>query len=134
MTNEIIPSPETTLPRIREYQRTIEALSRIGAEQSEQLTQYVAAQVSRVTMIGRVKVLRHRPEKGDLLVEAGVGWKPGVVGNATLGVDYRSPAGRAFQTGAPVSIPNLYETDDCRIPDLLREHNIVSVLNVPVMI
>ena len=55
-------------------------------------------------MISRTKVLRYRPEKGDLLVEAGVGWKPGVVGNATLAVDYRSPAARAFQTGAPVTI------------------------------
>ena len=89
---------QLTWDRVREYQRVIEALSRIGPQAltAQQLMQHVTAQVSRATMISRTKVLRYRPEKGDLLVEAGVGWKPGVVGKATLAVDYRSPAGRAF--------------------------------------
>ena len=41
-------------------------------------------QVSALTHIGRVKVMRYRPDKGDLLLEAGVGWKLGVIGRATL--------------------------------------------------
>jgi two-component sensor histidine kinase len=69
-----------------------------------------------------------------LLIEAGVGWNPGVVGRATLAVDHRSPAGRAYQTAAPVAIHNFSETSEYRLPDLLREHGIVSLLNVPVMI
>jgi hypothetical protein len=75
-----------TLDRVREYQRVIEALSRIGPQalSAQQLMQHVTAQVSRATKIPRTKVLRYRAEKGDLLIEAGVGWKPGVVGNATL--------------------------------------------------
>jgi two-component sensor histidine kinase/putative methionine-R-sulfoxide reductase with GAF domain len=127
---------QLTLDRVREYQRVIEALSRIGPQAltPQQLMQHVTAQVSRATMISRTKVLRYRPEKGDLLVEAGVGWKPGVVGNATLAVDYRSPAGRAFQTGAPVTIEDIRETDEFRTPDLLREHGIVAIINVPVLI
>jgi two-component sensor histidine kinase len=100
----------------------------------ERLMQYVAAQVSRVTHIEHTKVMRHRPEKGDLLIEAGVGWKPGVVGHAILSIDHRSPAGRAFQTGAPVAIHDLNGGDEFRIPDILREHGIVSLLNVPVMV
>src|ERR1700730_2347139 len=127
---------QLTLDRVREYQRVIEALSRIvpQALTPQQLMQHVTAQVSRATMITRTKVLRYRTEKGDLLVEAGVGWKPGVVGNATLAVDYRSPAGRAFQTGAPVTIEDIRETNEFRNPDLLREHGIVSIINVPVVI
>jgi GAF domain-containing protein len=127
---------QLTWDRVREYQRVIEALSRIGPQAltAQQLMQHVTAQVSRATMISRTKVLRYRPEKGDLLVEAGVGWKPGVVGNATLAVDYRSPAGRALQTGAPVTIEDIRETDDFRTPDLLREHGIVAIINVPVLI
>jgi two-component sensor histidine kinase len=127
---------ERLLTRVREHRRTIEALSRIGPEglSSDRLMQHVVAQVSRVTGIERAKVLRYRPESGDLLVEAGVGWKPGVVGNATLAVDYRSPAGRAFQTCAPVAIKNLPASHEFRYPDLLRDHGIVSLLNVPVMI
>jgi hypothetical protein len=107
------PNDELTLKRVREYQRVIEALSRMGPGvlPLQQLMQHVTAQVSQATDITRTKVLRYRPDRGDLLVEAGVGWKPGVVGNATLAVDYRSPAGRAFQTGAPVTIEDIREND-----------------------
>ena len=130
------PSGEL-LARIAEFRRTLELFSRIGAEAlpAERLMYHVAAQVSRVTHIERSKVMCYRPEKGDLLVMAGVGWNPGVVGNATLAVDYRSPAGRAFQTGAPVAIYDIAQhDDDIRLPELLRAHGIVSLLNVPVMV
>jgi two-component sensor histidine kinase/putative methionine-R-sulfoxide reductase with GAF domain len=127
---------QQTFSKLREYQRTLESVSRIGAEvlPPDRLMQHVAAQVSRVTHIERTKIMRYRPERGDLLIEAGVGWKPGVVGHATLAVDHRSPAGRAFQTGAPVAIRSFSETKEYRLPNLLSEHGIVSLLNVPVMI
>ncbi len=125
-----------TLARIRGYRQVLENLSRIGGEimPPERLMQHVAAQVSRVTHIDRVKVMRHRPHRGDLLIEAGVGWRPGVVGEVALAIDYRSPAGRAFQTGAPVAIANLLQAPEFTIPDVLREHGIVAMLNAPVMI
>jgi two-component sensor histidine kinase len=127
---------EHTLTRVREFQRVLEGLSRVGGEvlPPDRLMHHVAAQVSRVTHIERTKVMKHRPEKGDLIVAAGVGWNPGVVGSATLAIDYRSPAGRAFQTAAPVTIDNFNETQEFRLPELLREHGIVSLVNVPVMI
>jgi hypothetical protein len=40
--------------------------------------------------------LRYRPEHGDLLVKAGFGWRPGVVGKARLGIAAASPSGRAL--------------------------------------
>jgi two-component sensor histidine kinase len=49
-------------------------------------------------------------------------------------VDYRSPAGRAFQTGAPVAIKDLSAAREFDVPDVLRAHGIVSLLNVPVNI
>jgi GAF domain-containing protein len=124
------------LSRIREYQRIVEAISRIGpaAYSAESLLHHVAAQVSRATHIERVKIMRYRPEKGDLLIEAGVGWREGVVGNVSLAVDHRSPAGRAFQTGDSVSVHDVNSDSEYRWPPVLREHGIVSMLNVPVMI
>src|SRR3954453_14096704 len=53
------------------------------------------------------KVCRHRPEQGDLLIEAGVGWKPGIIGHASQRADHTSPAGRAFITGMPMVEPDL---------------------------
>jgi transcriptional regulator with GAF, ATPase, and Fis domain len=132
----MMSSRADTLTRVREYQRVLEGLSRVGPEVMpiDRLMRHVAAQVSRVTHIERTKVMRHRPDKGDLLVAAGVGWKPGVVGNATLAIDHRSPAGRAFQTGAPVTIDSLDDAQEFRVPEILRAHGIVSLVNVPVMI
>jgi two-component sensor histidine kinase len=95
---------------------------------------YVTAQVSRVTHIRRVKVLQYRPDRGDLLVVAGVGWKPGVVGAVTLGIDSASPPGRAVQTAAPVIIEDLPNDPEFRLSGVLRDHGVVSVLNVPVMV
>ncbi|HUI14032.1 MAG TPA: hypothetical protein VL048_11255 [Xanthobacteraceae bacterium] len=92
--------------RLKEQRRIIESISRIGPEgiAPDRLMHHVAAQVSRVTQIERTKVMRYRRDRGDLLVEAGAGWKPNVVGNAVLAADYASPAGRAVQTSAPVCV------------------------------
>jgi hypothetical protein len=70
---------QDTLARVGEQRRTIEALSRLGPEgiEPERLMHHVAAQVPRVTKIKRTKVMRYRPDKGDLLIEAGVGWGEG---------------------------------------------------------
>jgi GAF domain-containing protein len=100
---------------------------------SERLMQHACAQVSRVTHIKRTKVLRYRPDNGDVLVVAGVGWKPGVVGSATLPIDSASPPGRSIQTAAPVITQDLSKDSKYRISPLLREHGIVSLLNAPVM-
>jgi len=76
--------------------------------------------------------MRYRPTMGDLLIEAGIGWKPGVVGHTKLGADIASPAGRALQSRQPVRIDDLPNDKDFRFLPSLREHGIVSVLNVPV--
>jgi two-component sensor histidine kinase len=122
--------------RMHDYQHALAALSRAASESlgPERLMHYVTAQVSRVTHIKRVKVLQYRPDRGDLLVVAGVGWKPGVVGLVSLGIDSASPPGRAVQTAAPVIIEDLPNDPEFRLSGVLRDHGIVSVLNVPVMV
>jgi hypothetical protein len=64
--------------------------------------QNAAVQVAHITHIKHVKILRYRPDRGDLLVDAGVGWNPGVVGHVSFGADRFSAPGRSMQTGAPV--------------------------------
>jgi two-component sensor histidine kinase len=46
----------------------------------------------------------------------------------------RSPPGRAFQIGEPVSIRNFDEQNEYDISALLSEHGIVSLVNAPVLI
>jgi len=126
----------SSMDRSLHYQRALASFTRIAGERlsAKRLMQNTTAQVSRVTHIRHVKIMRYRPDVGDLLLEAGVGWKPGVVGRATLGADHRSPGGRAIQTAAPVTIEDLPNDPEYRYSDLLREHGVISVLNVPIII
>jgi two-component sensor histidine kinase len=76
------------------------------------------------------KVLRYRPTLNDLLVEAGVGWHAGVVGNSTLGSGMDSPAGYAMHTGLPTMSNHLAQEERFRVPALLAEHGVQSAINV----
>jgi len=118
------------------YQRALATFTRIVDEPASVpgLLQNAAAQVARITHIQHVKILRYRPDRGDLLIEAGVGWKPGVVGHVTFGADRFSAPGRSMQTGAPVAVEDIANDPEFRYADVLREHGIVSVLNVPILI
>ncbi len=100
----------------------------------DRLMRHFVARVGSLTHVRHVKVMRYRPAEGDLIVEAGVGWRQGVVGQATFPTDSSSPPGRSVQTGVPVVIPDLPNDPDYRYHPVLRDHGIISVLNVPVMI
>lgn len=65
-----------------------------------------------------------------LLVRAGVGWNPGVVGHRSLGADLASPAGYALKTGEPVISNDLGLESRFRCPDLLAEHEVKRAINV----
>lgn len=118
------------------YQRALATFTRIVDEPTSisGLLQNAAAQVARITGIQHTKVLRYRADRGDLLIEAGVGWKPGVVGNVSFGADRFSAPGRWMQTGAPVAVEDIAHDPEFRCADVLREHGIVSVLNVPIFV
>ena len=124
------------LSRLQEYQRALAGFSRVSGEAMplDRLLHHAVAQASRVTGIKHVKVLHYRPDKPDLHIVAGVGWRPGVVGALALPIDQHSPPGRCLQTAMPVAIEDLPGSSEFRHSDLLREHGIVSLLNVPVRV
>lgn len=76
------------------------------------------------------KVLEYISSENHLLVRAGVGWQPGIVGVATVGADLASPAGFALHTGKPVISNHLENEERFRTPDLLRQHGIHRAMNV----
>jgi two-component sensor histidine kinase len=76
------------------------------------------------------KVCRYRPEENDLLVEAGVGWNPGVIGHVVSRADNSSPQGRAFVTGLPVICADLSKDDAFVLPAFYSDHGIISTLDV----
>ena len=76
------------------------------------------------------KVCRYRADKGDLLIEAGWGWKLGVVGRVVSQADKSSPQGRAYTTGQPVIICNINSANDLALPAFYEEHGVVSTVDV----
>ena len=118
------------------YQQALATFTRIvcEADSAPRVLQNAVAQIARVTDIRHVKALRYRPERGDLLIEAGVGWRPGVVGHVSFGADRHSAPGRSLQTGQPVVVTDISNDPEFRYADLLREHGIISVCNVPIFV
>ena len=76
------------------------------------------------------KVLEYLPAENQLLVRAGVGWEPGIVGVARIGADIASPAGFALKTGRPVISNHLESEERFRTPEILVAHGVHRAMNV----
>jgi two-component sensor histidine kinase len=124
------------LEKIRRHVRILVDIGRLAGENADlnRFLDQAVVQIARAVEIHHVKILQYRPRTSDLLLVAGVGWKEGVVGTATLSADLRSPPGRTYQTAEPVSIKNFAEQEEYVHSDLLKEHGIISLTNVPVLI
>lgn len=133
-TPEMAESAEVA--RLRRYVRILVDLGRLAGQQTslERFLDQSVLQVSRAVEIHHVKILQYRRKTADLLMVAGSGWKDGLVRAATFSSDLRSPVGRAFQTAEPVTILNIENAPDYVISQTLKEHGIVSLANVPILI
>jgi GAF domain-containing protein len=76
------------------------------------------------------KVCRYRAAENDLLIEAGYGWQPGVVGHVVSRADVSSPQGRAFATGEPSICNELRSDNNFVLPPFYAAHGIVSTIDV----
>jgi two-component sensor histidine kinase len=76
------------------------------------------------------KILQYLPQKNRLLLRAGVGWDPGLIGTATVGADLESPSGFAIRTGQPVISNHLESEVRFRTPELLKVHGVRRAINV----
>jgi two-component sensor histidine kinase len=75
------------------------------------------------------KVCRYRAAENDLLIEAGHGWKVGVIGTIES-ADPSSPQGRAFVTGKPSICNDVRKDIDFELPGFYAAHGIVSTVDV----
>ena len=76
------------------------------------------------------KVLELLPDGKALRLRAGVGWKEGVVGSATVGADTNSQAGYTLLSAGPVIVEDLRREARFTGPPLLRDHGVVSGMSV----
>ncbi len=75
-------------------------------------------------------VLELLPNGDVLLLRAGVGWKDGLVGRATVSAGQDTQAGHSLLTRRPVIVEDLREEERFHGPSLLVEHGIISGISV----
>jgi GAF domain-containing protein/DNA-binding CsgD family transcriptional regulator len=90
--------------------------------------------VSETLGVEHVKVLEVMPDGDALLLRAGVGWKEGRVGHATVGTNLESQAGYTLISDAPVVSEDLREEIRFKGAPLLHEHGITSGVTANVMV
>ncbi len=78
------------------------------------------------------KVLERRPDRPELLLRAGVGWAPELIGSAWVSGGPESQAGHTLATNSPVAVADLDQEERFPGSDLLRENRIRSGLTVPI--
>ncbi|WP_245299641.1 MULTISPECIES: histidine kinase dimerization/phosphoacceptor domain -containing protein [Mesorhizobium] len=131
--------PTTELAKLRRHVRILVDLGRVAGEQTPlgRFLDQACVQVARAVEIDHAKILRYRPRTADLFMEAGFGWKEGTVRNAVFPADLRSPPGRTYQTAEPLVIVDgtaAEQDGEYVFSDVLREHHIKSLANVPILI
>ena len=92
--DQLEPSQPTLDLRIRQQELLAElgviALQRTGFSELLDRTVGLAAEGLKAELC---KVLEYIPEENRLLLRAGVGWDPGLIGIASVGADLASPSG-----------------------------------------
>jgi PAS domain S-box-containing protein len=121
--------------RIRARQQ--ETLARLGESAMvkrdlQQFFQEVVATVSDILDAELVAILELLPGDAELLLRAGVGWKPGLVGAANVSTSRDSQAGYTLASGRPVIVDDLAAETRFSGQQLLDAHGVVSGLTAPI--
>jgi two-component sensor histidine kinase len=79
-----------------------------------------------------VKVLELLPGDHELLLRAGIGWQPGLVGHAIVSTAPGSQAGYTLAAGQPVIVEDLASETRFAGQPILHSHGAVSGISVPI--
>ena len=127
-----MPDPEQMVRRQRvladfgEFALRSESLDEILAEACRLVGEALGTQ--------RAKVLEIEPGGQSLLVRAGVGWKPEVVGGMRLPMGEHSSDTFSIKAGRPVVTRDIREEERFDVPPFMREVGVVALVNVPVFL
>jgi PAS domain S-box-containing protein len=83
---------------------------------------------------GRAKVLEILPAERQLLVRAGVGWDPDIVGNVRLPMEEHSSETFAIEAGEPVVSQDIGKEHRFDVPPFMKEAGVIALVNVPIFL
>ena len=102
----------------------------LGGTDLSALMQTITELVATTLNVEFCKVLELLPGSDTLLLRAGVGWKVGLVGKATMSAGTNSQAGYTLLCKEPVIVKDLPTEERFSGPPLLCDHGVVSGLSV----
>ncbi|MFW6077359.1 MAG: sensor histidine kinase, partial [Hyphomicrobiales bacterium] len=123
-TPEELIRQQTALARFGEFTLRSEDLTDILQEATRLVAEGLHAQFA--------KILELR-EGTTMLVRAGVGWRPGVVGRETIEAAAGTLEASALATREPIVVSNVEEEDERRVSDFVLDHGIKSFVNVNII-
>ena len=96
----------------------------------EALLEQAVMLVSQTLEVEFCQVLELTADGQRLWLRAGLGWKEGLVGTATMAADGESQAGFTLNSGEPVAVADYRHESRFKAPPLLVEHGVVSGVSV----
>ncbi|MEJ2677608.1 MAG: PAS domain S-box protein [Gemmatimonadota bacterium] len=111
------------------------AVARMGLEvlrsrDFDHILDEVVRVVAETLDVEYAKVLKLIPDRDELLLQAGVGWKPGSVGKVVIPGSENSQAGFTLRQREPVIMIDIETETRFRGPELLIDHDVVSGMSV----
>ncbi len=129
----LVPAPDHVELRLRQQELAARfGLFALGQDELQPVLDEACQVAAQGLGVHHAKLVRCDPEEGDLLVVAGVGWQPGVVGTCRLGAGRESPPGFCVEVGEAVVADYLETERRFLVPPVLIEHGIHSAIHVPV--
>ncbi|MEG9524498.1 MAG: PAS domain S-box protein [Hyphomicrobiales bacterium] len=83
---------------------------------------------------GRAKILEIQDNGQWLIVRAGVGWDPGIVGRLRLPMGEHSSETFAVRQGKPVITQDISKEERFEVPAFMKQAGVVALVNVPIRV
>ena len=90
--------------------------------------------ISEALGVDFAKIIEIERSSNSGLVRAGVGWKPGIVGRERLNLSERSSEAYAIAKSQPVVTRDIEDEERFEFPRFMRDHGVVSLVNVPIIL
>jgi len=119
--------------RIRARQQlVVSELGQMALKETDLFKVYdsAARRVTETLAVEYCGLLQRLPGRQAMKLVAGTGWREGAVGNTVIDTDARFQAGHALRSDEPVIVDDLRTDARFESPPLLREHGVISGLDV----
>ncbi|QLG51003.1 PAS domain-containing protein [Natrinema halophilum] len=120
-----------TLTRIRQQEVVAElGQQALETDDLDQLMHEAAVAVAETLDNEYAKVLELLPDDDEVFLRQGIGWRDGLVGDATVPTDMDSQAGYTLRSEQPIIVDDLRTEERFSGPELLTSHDVMSGISV----